>query len=147
MDKAIRKIETMQAPQAVGPYSQAISVDVTNSQLLFVSGQLPLDPAKGKLVDGGMEEVTRQVLDNIEAILIAANSSLNEVVRVDVFLKDLNDFQKMNEEYKRRFTNANFPARQTVQVARLPLDAPIEISCVAVVRQKTQTLLGNKNEK
>lgn len=108
---------------------------------------MPLDPITGKLVDGGMEEATRQVLDNIQAILTAANSSLHEVVRVDVFLKDLNDFQKMNEEYKRRFTNANFPARQTVQVARLPLDASIEISCVAVVRQKTQTLLGNKNEK
>lgn len=143
MEKLIRKIETKQAPQAVGPYSQAISVDVTNSQLLFVSGQLPLDPATGKLVDAGMEEATRQVLDNIEAILIAANSSLNEVVRVDVFLKDLNDFQKMNEEYKRRFTHENFPARQTVQVARLPLDASVEISCIAVVRQKTQTLSGN----
>lgn len=143
MEKVICKIETKKAPQAMGPYSQAISVDVTNSHFLFVSGQLPLDPATGKLVDAGMEEATRQVLDNIEAILTAANSSLNEVVRVDVFLKDLNDFQKMNEEYKRRFTNANFPARQTVQVAKLPLDASVEISCIAVVRKKTQPLLGN----
>lgn len=143
MEKAIRKIETMQAPQALGPYSQAISVHVTNSQLLFVSGQLPLDPLTGKLVDGGMEEATRQVLDNIEAILLAANSSLNEVVRVDIFLKDLNDFQKMNEEYKKHFTHANFPARQTVEVARLPLDASIEISCVAVVGQKTQPSPGH----
>lgn len=136
MEKFIRKIETKQAPQAVGPYSQAISVDATNAQLLFVSGQLPLDPVTGKLVDKDMQEATCQVLNNIEAILIAANSNLNEVVRVDIFLKDLNDFQKMNEEYKRRFTHANFPARQTVQVAKLPLDAFIEISCIAVVRQK-----------
>ncbi|MGL5264135.1 MAG: Rid family detoxifying hydrolase [Candidatus Rhabdochlamydia sp.] len=130
----MKKIETSQAPQAVGPYSQAISVNVTNSQLVFVSGQLPLDPVTGKLINEDIEEATCQVLNNIEAILIAANSNLNEVVRVDIFLKDLNDFQKMNEEYKRRFTNANFPARQTVQVAKLPLDASIEISCIAVVQ-------------
>ncbi|MGL4539456.1 MAG: Rid family detoxifying hydrolase [Candidatus Rhabdochlamydia sp.] len=132
----MKKIETNQAPQAVGPYSQAISVDVTNSQLVFVSGQLPLDPITGKLINEDIEEATCQVLNNIEAILIAANSNLNEVVRVDIFLKDLNDFQKMNEEYKRRFTNANFPARQTVQVAKLPLDASIEISCIAVVQHR-----------
>lgn len=135
MDDLIRKIETKQAPEALGPYSQAVSVNVTGSQFLFVSGQLPLDPLTGKLVEGGVEEATRQALDNIEAILIAANSSFNEVVRVEVFLKDLNDFQKMNEEYKKRFTNPNFPARQTVQVARLPLDVSIEISCIAVIRQ------------
>lgn len=130
----MKKIETNQAPQAVGPYSQAISVNVTNSQLVFVSGQLPLDPVTGKLINEDIEEATCQVLNNIEAILMAANSNLNQVVRVDIFLKDLNDFQKMNEEYKRRFTNANFPARQTVQVAKLPLDASIEISCIAVVQ-------------
>ncbi|MGL5626942.1 MAG: Rid family detoxifying hydrolase [Candidatus Rhabdochlamydia sp.] len=132
----MKKIETSQAPQAVGPYSQAISVNVTNSQLVFVSGQLPLDPVTGKLINEDIEEATCQVLNNIEAILIAANSNLNEVVRVDIFLKDLNDFQKMNEEYKRRFTNANFPARQTVQVAKLPLDASIEISCIAVLQHR-----------
>lgn len=135
MSESIQKIETKQAPQALGPYSQAISVNITNSRLLFISGQLPLNPATGKLVDGGIEEATKQVFDNLEAILMAGNSSLSQVVRVEVFLKDLNDFQKMNEEYKKRFTNANFPARQTVQVARLPLDASLEISCIAVVNQ------------
>lgn len=128
------KIETKEAPQALGPYSQAISVDVTNSQLLFVSGQLPQDPVTGKLIDGNMQEATKRVLDNLEAVLLAANSDLNHVVRVDIFLRDLNDFPQMNEEYKKRFTKASFPARQTVQVARLPLDASIEISCIAVVR-------------
>lgn len=136
MENSNSKIETKQAPQAVGPYSQAISVQVTDSQLIFVSGQLPLNPATGKLVDGGMEESTRQVFDNIEAILKAANSSLKDVVRVEVFLKDLNDFQKMNEEYGKRFAQGNFPARQTIQVAKLPLDASIEISCIAVIPQK-----------
>lgn len=135
MENSIIKIETKQAPQAIGPYSQAVSVNVTNSQLLFVSGQLPVDPATGKLVDGDIKEATRQVLDNLEAILIAASSSLNSIVRVDIFLKDLNDFSKVNEEYTRRFTNAIFPARQTIQVARLPLDASIEVSCIAVVHQ------------
>ncbi|MBA3816545.1 MAG: RidA family protein [Parachlamydiaceae bacterium] len=135
MENLIKKIETQQAPQAIGPYSQALSVNITNSELLFVSGQLPLDPITGTLVEGGVEEATRRVLDNIEAILIAANSSLSDVVRVEIFLKDINDFQKVNEEYKRRFTNTNFPARQTIQVAKLPLDASIEISCIAVVRK------------
>lgn len=134
MENGIRKIETNRAPQAVGPYSQAINIDITDSRLVFVSGQLPVDPTTGTLVPGGIEEATRQVLDNIEAILISANSSLNEVVRVDIFLKDLDDFQKMNEEYKRRFTGEHFPARQTIQVAKLLLDASIEISCIAVVR-------------
>lgn len=132
----MHKIETQQAPPAIGPYSQAMSVSLTDARLLFVSGQLPVNPSNGKLVEGGIEEAARQVLDNLEAILKAANSSLNEVVRVDIFLKDFNDFPKMNEIYKRRFTNENFPARQTIQVARLPLDASIEISCIAVVKTK-----------
>lgn len=139
MEKSVHKIETQQAPPAVGPYSQAISVSITDAQLLFVSGQLPVNPATGKLVEGGIEEAARQVLDNLEAVLMAAKSNFNEVVRVDIFLKDFNDFQKMNEEYKRRFTNENFPARQTVQVVRLPLDASIEISCIAVVKPLKNT--------
>lgn len=132
MKNSMNRIETKKAPQALGPYSQAMSIRVTDSHLVFVSGQLPIDPLTGKLIAGDIEEATRRVFDNIEAILNAANSSLKDVVRVDVFLKDLNDFQKMNEEYKKRFIAPHFPARQTVQVARLPLDAPIEISCIAV---------------
>jgi 2-iminobutanoate/2-iminopropanoate deaminase len=130
----MRKIETSDAPKAVGPYSQAVSVRVSNAQLIYVSGQLPLDPATGKLTEAGIEEATNQVLNNIEAILKAADSSLNAVVRVEIFLKDLNDFQKMNDIYKKRFTHDPLPARQTIQVAKLPMDASIEISCIAVVR-------------
>lgn len=133
MENSIVKIETKQAPAAIGPYSQALSVNLTNSHLLFISGQLPVDPTTGKLVEDGIEASTRQILDNLEAILLAGNSTFDRVVRVEIFLKDLNDFQQVNEEYKKRFTNPIYPARQTIQVARLPMDAPIEISCIAVV--------------
>lgn len=132
MKNSIQKIETKQAPEALGPYSQAVRVHITDSELIFVSGQLPIDPATGTLIDGDIEKATSQVLDNIEAILASAKSSLNDVVRVEIFLKDLNDFKKMNEEYSRRFTSPTHPARQTIQVAKLPLDASIEISCIAV---------------
>lgn len=132
----VTKVATQKAPQAVGPYSQALKVPVTG-HLIFVSGQLPLNPATGKLVEGSIEDATRQVLDNIEAILLAANSSLSHVVRVDIFVKDLGDFQRINREYERRFTQPNLPARQTVQVARLPMDAPIEISCIAIEANST----------
>lgn len=129
----MRKIETAKAPAALGPYSQAISVEVKSlQQLVFVSGQLPIDPAAGKIVSGGIAEAATQVLNNIEAILSAANCGFEHVVRVDIFLRDLNDFQQVNEIYKQRFTSPVFPARQTVQVARLPLDASIEISCIAI---------------
>lgn len=129
----IQKVETSQAPKAVGPYSQAVIADLTTSQLLFVSGQLPIDPATGKLKQETIEQATIQVLDNIEAILVEAQTSFDRVVRVDIFLKDLNDFQKVNEEYKKRFTGPALPARQTIQAARLPLDALIEISCIALI--------------
>ena len=128
----MHKIETSDAPKAVGPYSQALSVSVSNTQLIYVSGQLPLDPTTGKLNDADIEEATTQVLNNIEAILKAGNSSLDAVVRVEIFLKDLNDFQKVNDVYKTRFTHDPLPARQTIQVAKLPMDAAIEISCIAV---------------
>lgn len=140
MKEKFFKIETKQAPAVVGPYSQALRVDLSGKDLLFVSGQLPQDPATGKLIEGGMELAARQTLDNVEAILKAAHCSFNDVVRVDIFLKDFNDFQKMNEEYKKRFDNATFPARQTVQVAKLPLDASIEISCIAVVGRAKKKL-------
>lgn len=131
MASSSRKIETENAPKAIGPYSQAIHVSMKEAALLFVSGQLPIDPRTGALVEGGIQAATRQVLDNIEAILQAAHSSFEKVVRVEIFLKDLNDFPVVNEEYKKRFTSMTFPARQTIQVAKLPLDAPIEISCTA----------------
>jgi 2-iminobutanoate/2-iminopropanoate deaminase len=128
----MEKIETADAPRAIGPYSQAIVCPSTAS-LIFVSGQLPIDPKTNQLVEGEIGELTRQVLNNIKAILIAAGSDFDKVVRVDVFLKDLKkDFRGMNEEYARHFTHPLAPARQTVQVANLPLNSPIEISCVAI---------------
>jgi 2-iminobutanoate/2-iminopropanoate deaminase len=123
-----KKIITPRAPAALGPYSQAVAYQ----NLLFVSGQLPIDPATGKLIEGEIGLLTRQVIQNLEAILIAAGSDLSKVVRTDVFLKDLKkDFAAMNGEYARHFGTGVPPARQTIQVSGLPLDSPIEISCIA----------------
>lgn len=127
-----KKIDTEQAPKAIGPYSQAIIVPA-GKELIFVSGQLPLDPATGALVKGDIGVLTHRVLDNIEAILKASGSSLHLMVRVDIFLKNLADFQVMNEEYAKRVNPHKPPARQTIQVAALPKDAAIEISCIAIV--------------
>lgn len=127
MANSLIKIDTLDAPKAIGPYSQAIKA----GNLLFVSGQLPLDPVTGHLVEQEIRMQTNQVLDNLEAILKASECSFKEVVRVDVFLKDLNDFNALNEEYAKRFSHATPPARQTIQVARLPRDALVEISCIA----------------
>jgi 2-iminobutanoate/2-iminopropanoate deaminase len=128
----LKKVDTSEAPRAIGPYSQAVSAPA-GSRLLFVSGQLPMDPKTGELVQGDIQTLTRRVLDNIETILKAGESNFESVVRVDVFLKDLKkDFTGMNEEYAKRFTGAVTPARQTVQVSELPKGATIEISCIAI---------------
>lgn len=132
MTQRLSSIESEKAPQAAGPYSHAIRADMTNSQLLFISGQLPINPKTGKLITGGIRESTCQILDTIQALLEASQSDFSQVVRVEIFLTDLNDFQVVNEEYKKRFTNGTYPARQTIQVARLPLDACVEISCIAL---------------
>lgn len=125
-----KKINSSKAPAALGPYSQAVAVQ----NLIFVSGQLPLDPETGKIVQGEIGVLTKRVIQNLEAILLAAGSDLSKVVRTDVFLKDLKkDFTAMNEEYALHFGNAVPPARQTVQVSGLPLDSPIEISCIAIM--------------
>lgn len=124
----IEKIETSKAPQAIGPYSQAVRA----APFIFVSGQLPVDPATGKLVEADIVLQINRVLDNLEAILKASGCSFQEVVRCDVFVKDLNDFALVNQEYAKRFTQTVPPARQTIQVARLPLDALVEISCIAI---------------
>jgi 2-iminobutanoate/2-iminopropanoate deaminase len=123
-----RAVESPDAPKAIGPYSQAI---IANG-FIFTAGQVGSDPKTG-LVEGGIEAQTEQVLKNIEAVLKAAGSSLDDVVKTTVFLADLNDFAKMNEVYAKRFKTP-FPARSTVQVARIPRDAKIEIEAVAVVR-------------
>lgn len=125
---SLKKIETKLAPQAIGPYSQAVLA----APFLFVSGQLPIDPATGKLVEADIMLQTNRVLDNLEAILKEGGCSFHDVVRCDVFLKDLNDFAVVNQEYGKRFNQPVPPARQTIQVAKLPLDALIEISCIVV---------------
>lgn len=136
MANLIQKLDAVGAPRAIGPYSQAVSV-AGGHQLIYVSGQLPMDPATGELVSGDIQTLTNRVLDNIEAILIAGGSSLQHVVRSDIFLTDLKrDFAGMNEAYAKRFTSEIPPARQTVQVSGLPKEASIEISCIAVVMGK-----------
>lgn len=126
------KISTDNAPAALGPYSQAIAINRTE-KMVFVSGQLPIDPSSGTLIKGDIAALTKQVIKNIQEILHAAGSDLHLVIRTDVFLADLKDFKEMNEEYARHFSGETPPARQTIQVAGLPLGSPIEISCIALV--------------
>ena len=114
------------APKAIGPYSAALRA----GQLLFVSGQVPIDPGTGLMVDGDIGAQTRQVLRNITALLEAGGCSIDSVVRTTVFLADMNDFGAMNEVY-RTFFSEPYPARSTIQAARLPRDARIEIDVIA----------------
>lgn len=133
MPHKLEKIESNQAPKAIGPYSQAIRVNGSPS-LIFVSGQLPLDLLTGNLITGDIRILTNHIINNIEAILKASGSGLDKVVRVEIFLTDLKkDFGPLNEEYAKRFNSPTPPARQTVQVAELPKGSPVEISCIAVV--------------
>jgi len=120
-------IQTDQAPQAIGPYSQAIR----SNGLIFASGQIPTDPQTGQFVPGGIAEQTEQVLKNLAAVLEAAGSGLNRVVKTTVFLIDLQEFAAMNEVYGRFFKEAP-PARATVEAARLPRDARVEIEAIAL---------------
>jgi len=121
-------ISTENAPGAIGPYSQA----VRTGNLVFCSGQIPIDPATGEFVSNDVAEQTRQVLKNLSAVLEAAGTDLNNVVKTTVFLADMNDFTAMNEIYAEFFSD-NKPARATVQAARLPRDARVEIECIAVI--------------
>lgn len=123
---ARHQISTASAPKAIGPYSQAIRAGA----LVFVSGQIPLDPATGNLVEGDVAAQTRQVFKNLGEILSAAGASFDDVVRTTVYLADMNDFASMNEVYG-TFFSAPAPARATVQAARLPRDARIEIDLIA----------------
>jgi 2-iminobutanoate/2-iminopropanoate deaminase len=120
-------IATQDAPQAIGPYSQAIRAN----GFIFVSGQIPVNPETQKIVEGGVAEQTVQVLTNLEAILKAAGSDLEKVVRTGVFLKDMTEFAAMNDVYERFFPQ-NAPARSTVEVARLPKDVRVEIDAIAL---------------
>ena len=121
-------VSTAKAPAAIGPYSQAIRV----GNLLFVSGQIPLDPGTGEIVVGDIRAQTRQVLTNLSAIVEAAGSSLARVAKTTVYLRDLSEFAAMNEVYA-EFFGQQPPARATVQVARLPRDAAVEMDLIAEV--------------
>ncbi len=127
MKKQILQVITDNAPKAIGPYSQAVAA----GPFLFVSGQIPIDPKTGKLVENTIQAQTRQVLDNIEAILKSQDLSWEHVVKMEVYLKDLGDFAEMNAIYAERIQTEVKPARQAMQVAKLPLDVRIEISCIA----------------
>ncbi len=119
-------IQTANAPAAIGPYSQAVRA----GDLLFVSGQIPLDPKTGELVRGSVSEETKKVLENLKAIIEAAGGSLADVVKTTIFLKDMGNFAVVNEVYGTYFPQP-FPARATVEVARLPRDVNVEIEAIA----------------
>ena len=123
-------ITTNDAPKAIGPYSQAIRV--TGGTTIYCSGQIPLDPATGEMVQGDVAAQTVRVMENLKAVLAAAGAGFENVVRCNIFLADMNDFGKVNEVYGRYFTS-NPPSRATVQVARLPRDSRVEIDCVAAL--------------
>lgn len=124
----MKAVTSPNAPVAIGPYSQAVRAD----RLLFLSGQIALDPSSGVLVNGTIEDETNRVLHNLSAVLEAAGASFAHVVRTTIYLTDLGDFQKVNEIYGKRFSGV-FPARATVQVAALPKGARVEIDAIAVL--------------
>ena len=120
-------IQTDKAPKAIGPYAQAVKIN----GVVYTAGQIPIDPKTGNFVEGGINEQTRQVLENLKAVLAAAGSSLDQVVKATVFLKNMADFPAMNEVYGEYLGNAK-PARSTVAVAELPRGALVEIDLVAL---------------
>lgn len=124
----MKVVATDSAPKAIGPYSQAI---VANG-MVFVSGQIPIDPASGNLIEGSITDQTKQVMSNLAAILQAAGADFSKVVKTTVYLKDMGDFTEMNEVYGSNFPDHK-PARATVQVAKLPRDVAVEIDCIAVL--------------
>jgi 2-iminobutanoate/2-iminopropanoate deaminase len=121
-------ISTSKAPAAIGPYSQAVKA----GNLLFTSGQIPIDPVSGEIITADIRKATERCLDNIKAILEAAGSGLDKVIKTVIFIKSMNDFSAVNEVYSRYFTN-NQPARSCVEVSRLPKDVTIEIEAVALI--------------
>lgn len=124
-----KPISTPEAPKAIGPYSQAI----VHNGIAYLSGQIPLDPITNQLVEGGVEEQTVRVLENLKAVLDACGSSLAQVLKTTIFLKDMGDFAKVNEIYGRYFS-AEPPSRATVEAARLPRDVRVEIEAIAAVK-------------
>lgn len=125
----VKSLSTADAPAAIGPYSQGM---IAGENLLFISGQLPIDPDSGQLVEGDIKDKTERILKNIRAIARAAGTDLDHVVKTTVFLKDMQDFQAMNEIYT-RYLGSVLPARSAIQVAGLPKDAEIEIEAIAYI--------------
>lgn len=123
-------INTDKAPSAIGPYSQAIKAN----GFIFVSGQLPVDPASGRFAEGGVTAQTKQSLENVKAILTEADCTFNDVVKATVFIKDMDNFSEVNNVYAAYFTK-ECPARACIEVARLPKDALIEIEVIAICKQ------------
>ena len=119
-------ISTNKAPQAIGPYSQAVRFD----NLLFVSGQIPIEPKSGEILKGNIKEQTKQILENLNSILTTGGSSLSNVLRTTIFLTNLKDYAAVNEMYAQFFEESQ-PARSTVQVSKLPMDVQIEIDAIA----------------
>jgi 2-iminobutanoate/2-iminopropanoate deaminase len=124
-----KEVKTDKAPQAIGPYSQGIMAN----GFVFCSGQIPIVPQTGELSTGSIEDQTRQVLNNVSAVLEAAGTSLDNVVKATVFLQDMNDFAAMNKVYA-EFFKTPFPARAAIQVARLPRDVKVEIEVIAILK-------------
>ncbi len=122
-------ISTDKAPAAIGPYSQAVAV----GNMVYTSGQIAIVPETGNIVEGGVEEQTKQALENLKVVVEEAGSSLDKVVKTTIFIKNMGDFAKINEVYSKYFTS-NFPARSCVEVARLPKDLLVEIEAVAVIK-------------
>ncbi len=130
MQKEKKAIETSAAPSAIGPYSQAIMID----NLVFTSGQLPIDPATGKITEGSISGQTHQALKNLRAVVSGAGGILDDVVKTTVYLQNISDFQEVNSVYAEYF-KAPFPARSAFQVAALPLGAGIEIEAIVSIHQ------------
>ena len=127
-------IRTSQAPAAIGPYSQAVVVPVGGQRMIFCSGQIPLDPATGNLVEGDIATQTNRALDNLGAVLAEAGASFANVVKTTIFLANIDrDFKAVNETYGARFGGGAPPARSTVQAAKLPKGAQVEIEVIAIV--------------
>jgi 2-iminobutanoate/2-iminopropanoate deaminase len=123
-----KTVSTEKAPKAIGPYSQA----VISGGFAFLSGQIPLDPSSGQIIDGDVAAQTERVLENLKSVLEACGATMESVVKTTVFLKDMGEFARMNEVYGRYFPS-NPPARATVEAARLPRDVRVEIDCIAAV--------------
>ncbi len=123
---SIKEIKTKDAPEAIGPYSQGIQIE----KLIFTSGQIPVDPESGEIVKGGISEQAHRVFKNIQAILHAADADFSDVIKTTVYIKDMNDFAKLNEIYASYFAQP-YPARSCVEASRLPKDVLLEIEVIA----------------